>query len=100
MITAISRLYLDLILSLYLNIVTEVIRGDIGRLLLAPVWANCDSRPGCLAVSYSNINYRTKMKDIWLNLGLDLGYPNGTSRSDNGWSVPNIQGYKSYFYKI
>ena len=67
----------NVILPLYPNISPEVVRDDGGRLLSGPVWVNCDSGPGRLAASYSNIEWRTQMKDVGLHLG--LGCPNGTS---------------------
>ena len=66
-----------MILPLYPNISPEVVRDNGGRLLSGPVWVNCDSGPGRLAASYSSIEWRTKMKDVGLHLG--LGCPNGTS---------------------
>ena len=67
----------NVILPLYQNIGTRVVRDEKGRLILGPVWVNCDSGPGRLAASYNNIAWRTKMKNIGLNIG--LGCPNGTS---------------------
>ena len=41
------------------------------------MWINCDTGPGRLQASYANVEWRSKMKDLGLNLG--IGFPNNTS---------------------
>ena len=48
----------NVILPLYPNIGPEVIRDNGGRLLSGPVWINCDTGPGRLQASYSNVEWR------------------------------------------
>ena len=53
----------NVILPLYPDISPRVIRDNGGYLLSGPVRVNCNSGPGRLAASYSNIERRTKIKD-------------------------------------
>ena len=67
----------NVILPLYLNIVPQVVRDDGGRLLTGTVWINCDTVPGRLQASYTNVEWQSKMKDPVLRIG--IGCPNATS---------------------
>ena len=67
----------NVILPLYPNIGPQVFRDDGGRLLTGPVWINCDTGPGRLQASYENVEWRLKMKDLGLHLG--IGCHNATS---------------------
>ena len=67
------------ILPLYPNIGPQVVRDNGGRLLTGPVWINCDTGPGWLQASYKNVEWRSKMKDLGLHLG--IGCTNATSFS-------------------
>ena len=41
------------------------------------MWINCDTGPGRLQASYATVEWRSKMKDLGLHLG--IGCPNATS---------------------